>query len=305
MKFSIIIPVLNAERTLENCLTSVTATDYPADQYEVLCVDNGSTDGSVRIIQKFKTVHLIFERTRQSSYAARNAGIRAAKGEIIAFTDADCIVPSNWLSQVETAFSDPSVGAVAGQVLPVEPTTFIERYQVSRRALDLEVMSFFPFRWLPITANAAYRREIFTKIGLFRGDLISCGDFELGQRIKEHSSYTIAVRLDIAVKHHHRTSLRAMLRQHMRYGIGRRHMDELKVFPEPVAYPQRNPLVYAGLHFLKSSWLSMKTLFSPWYKGQRITELQFLWLDYINELTMRIGYARAPKIMLADAKVKP
>ncbi len=305
MKFSIIIPVLNAERTLKACLTSVTTLDYPADQYEVLCVDNGSTDGSISIIQTFKTIRLIYEHNRQSSYAARNTGILAAQGELIAFTDADCIVPSNWLSQFEQAFSDSLVGAVAGQILPVEPKTFIERYQVSRRTLDLEVLSFFPFRWLPVTANAAYRRSIFSEIGLFRADLTSCGDFELGQRIKERSSCTIAVRLDITVRHHHRTSFQAMVRQHKRYGIGRRHMDDLKVFPEPVTYPHCNPFLYAGLYFLKSLWLSLKTLFSPWYKGPRLTEFQFLWLDYINELTMRIAYTRAPKIMPVETKAKP
>ncbi len=295
MNFSIIIPVFNAERTLKACLTSVTNLDYPADQYEIICVDNGSTDVSIKIIQSFKKVRLILEHNRQSSYAARNAGIQVADGKLLAFTDADCIVCADWLLQLEQAFEDPSVGGVAGQILPAEPKTFIERYQVSRRVLNLETMP-FPFKGFPVTANAAYRSEIFTEIGLFHEQLMSCGDFELGQRIKNHSKYKIKVQLDIAVLHHHRISLPAMIGQYTRYGIGRKHIDELKIFPKPLSYPCRNPWLYGSLYFFKYLWSSARILLSPFFKGPRLREISFLCLDFLTELTMRIAYACAPKI---------
>jgi glycosyltransferase involved in cell wall biosynthesis len=88
---SIIVPVYNGSRTIDALLTSLLALDYPPDQHEILIVDNKSTDDTRQRIQRYP-VTLLEETEIQGSYAARNRGIEAAQGEILAFTDADCVV---------------------------------------------------------------------------------------------------------------------------------------------------------------------------------------------------------------------
>lgn len=98
---SAIIPVYNGSRTFSQCLGSVLNQTY--SNYEVIVVNNNSTDETERIIKEFavidRRVKYIFEGYR-SRGAARNAGIQAAGGEIIAMTDADCVVPHDWLSEL-------------------------------------------------------------------------------------------------------------------------------------------------------------------------------------------------------------
>ena len=99
---SIVVPARNAESTLRDCVTSLLRLDYPVQRREIIVVDNGSSDATSASIQDLP-VTLLTERRRGPSWA-RNAGIEASKGEIIAFTDADCIVTRGWLHGLVTAF---------------------------------------------------------------------------------------------------------------------------------------------------------------------------------------------------------
>lgn len=98
-----IVPFYNAARSLELCLQCLLAQDVVGQRFEIIAVNNNSDDGSVKIAEQFKTVQLINEKG-QGSYAARNAAIKIARGQIIAFTDADCAPRSNWLSVLLSAF---------------------------------------------------------------------------------------------------------------------------------------------------------------------------------------------------------
>ena len=100
LSVSVIIPVYNDGERLRSCLQALAQQTYPTDCYEVIVVDNGS-DARANIqgiVQQFEGTISEFEST-PGSYAARNKGISIAKGEIIAFTDADCIPTSNWIEK--------------------------------------------------------------------------------------------------------------------------------------------------------------------------------------------------------------
>lgn len=121
---SVVIPVLNAARTLPRCLEALATLDpTPA---EILLVDNGSTDNSVALLTTFarevgpQRVSIVRE-ARRGAAAARNAGVRIAGGDIIAFTDADCVPAPDWVHHLRAPFSDGRVGAVAGRVMPRDP----------------------------------------------------------------------------------------------------------------------------------------------------------------------------------------
>ena len=88
---TVIIPAYNEETSIGHCLAGLTHQTYPFDRYEILVIDNGSTDGTRRQAEKYP-VKLIAEANPQNAYSARNRGIREARGSIIAFTDSDISV---------------------------------------------------------------------------------------------------------------------------------------------------------------------------------------------------------------------
>jgi hypothetical protein len=86
---SVVVPFYNAERSVEDCIAALRAQTLAPPRYEIIMVDNNSTDGSADLVRKYPDVRLLSEE-KQGSYAARNRGVAAARGAIVAFTDADC-----------------------------------------------------------------------------------------------------------------------------------------------------------------------------------------------------------------------
>ena len=111
MKISIVIPVYNEAGALSACLEAIARQTIRP--YEVLVVDNNSTDGTAAIAESFDFVKLLHE-SRQGVIYARACGFDAARGDIIARIDADSILPADWLESVETVFADEHVDAVSG-----------------------------------------------------------------------------------------------------------------------------------------------------------------------------------------------
>jgi glycosyltransferase involved in cell wall biosynthesis len=113
---SVVIPAYNEEALISGCLYSIAQQDYPHDLYEIILVDNSSTDKTSEIVSRdFPRVRLVDE-PRQGVVFARIRGIAEARGEIIVCTDADSTVPVHWLSKFAAAYADPKVVAVAGTV---------------------------------------------------------------------------------------------------------------------------------------------------------------------------------------------
>jgi glycosyltransferase involved in cell wall biosynthesis len=114
---SVIVPMHNAERTLAACLDGLAAQDHPRADHEILLVDNGSTDASASIARRYPGVTLLTEPKR-GAYAARNHGLRQARGEVIAFTDPDCVPDRSWIREIAAALSDPRLELLCGRRLP-------------------------------------------------------------------------------------------------------------------------------------------------------------------------------------------
>jgi glycosyltransferase involved in cell wall biosynthesis len=101
--FSIVIPAYNEEKYLPSCLDSVKKQDF-AKPFEIIVVDNKSTDSTVKIAKQFKTK--LVKEPRKGLIYARNAGFLASRGKYIVNLDADCTVPNNWLSQIYRHFKN-------------------------------------------------------------------------------------------------------------------------------------------------------------------------------------------------------
>lgn len=116
LTFSVVIPAYNEEKVIGDCLRAVLAQDYPASAYEVIVVDNASSDHTADLVRTdFPQVRLVQEERHGIAYA-RMAGNRAANNEIITATDADTLVPPRWLSRMAACYADRHMVAVGGTI---------------------------------------------------------------------------------------------------------------------------------------------------------------------------------------------
>ncbi len=181
---SIIIPVFNDSERLSACLSALHNQTYPRDRYEIIVVDNGSKEDPRPAVDPFPLVTLTYEK-KTGSYAARNHGIKLAKGEVVAFTDADCLPASDWLETgVATLLATSNCGLVAGKIElsfenPKQPT-LVELYD--------SVTAFHQKKFIEklrygATANVFTFRAVLGRVGGFNDSLKSNGDREWGQRV--------------------------------------------------------------------------------------------------------------------------
>ena len=118
--FSVIIPSYNRKDDLEALLPALVNQTLPTDQYEVILVDDGSTDGTDEFANTFRErspMRLRFlKQDHRGAGAARNYGMQEASGQVFVFIDSDCIAPPNWLAEIRKAFDrDPSIDAFGGR----------------------------------------------------------------------------------------------------------------------------------------------------------------------------------------------
>ncbi|MCA9050708.1 MAG: glycosyltransferase family 2 protein [Planctomycetaceae bacterium] len=177
---SIIVPTYNEGELLEECITSVCGQDYPT--YEVIVVDNGSTDNTREICAGHPVRYIFFDK-QSSSYAARNEGAAHAKGDILAFFDADQTMRSNYLSVLLADFTAKSDAKIFVNRLdddPRVPTVLRRFYSLQHRPGEDRAVRDAEGR---IGAGcAAVPKWLFDQLGGFRADLVSGGDFEFFAR---------------------------------------------------------------------------------------------------------------------------
>lgn len=239
---SVICPVYNNEVGIERTLETVTTQTYPDDRYEVLTVDNASTDDTREVIRSFigsdsSPVTLFEERKIQSSYAARNRGIRHANGEYLLFIDADMTVESDWIESIIRSMKSNAVRYMGCRVdfqLPPAPPTIAARYN---SALGFPVESYLRNRHFVPTCCLSITRDVIDQIGLFDDTLKSGGDCEFGLRAHE-AGIEQFYDDSIVVYHPVRTSLRALVKKKVRTTHG--HEDLARKYPN--RFPLRSPL---------------------------------------------------------------
>ncbi|MDB9494381.1 glycosyltransferase [Spirulina major CS-329] len=275
MKVSVIIPIYNGAEDLPDLLAGLRSQTYDRTAVEYLLVDNHSQDQTSVIVQQAVqefaaqgiTLRSLQEFEIQSSYAARNAGILAAQGEILAFTDADCRPEPGWLANLVAPFADPGVGLVAGEVVALPGNSLLERYADRNETLSQRHTLNHPFRPYGQTANLGVRRDLLVEIGLFRPYLTTGGDADLCWRLLAQTQCRWEFAPTAVVKHRHRCTLAELRQQWRRYGRSNRYLHELHGVPLMRSLTPREAL------YRLSRW-AVKELPPALLRGR--------WLDAVN-----------------------
>jgi len=247
---SIVVPVYNGEKTIALCIESLLRQDYPKDRYEIIVIDNNSNDRTAEIVKQYPVIYL-FEDKAQNPSVARNAGIKAARGEIIAFIDADCIASPNWLREGVKLFKSKIIGCVAGEIKAAALDTIIEKcFEAAWPFSAKEKLQNFYFLPTVITANAFYRKAVFNEIGLFDENTISGEDLDLCWRMQLFTSYKVGYNPAALVFHKHRTTFRDIFKQHMVYGYGVVYLEK-KYKNYLISSSFYKKLYWSFIHFAK------------------------------------------------------
>jgi len=166
-KVSVIVPFYDSALYLERCIEALLGQSYPAASYEVLMVDNNSTDRSAEIVRNYSRIRLLREE-KQGAYAARNTAVKASSGEILAFTDSDCVTSSDWLKELVAPFAEPTVGLVQGRRTFGNDGSALSMLAAYEAEIHAHIFSGQDHGSLfGYTNNMAVRREIFDRCGPF------------------------------------------------------------------------------------------------------------------------------------------
>ncbi|MCR4368317.1 MAG: glycosyltransferase family 2 protein [archaeon] len=190
---SVVIPNYNGAANLLQCIRSVKAMEYPVPK-EIIVVDDGSTDASVKILKGIKGIRVIFKKKNEGKAKGLNDAIKMAKGEIIAAIDSDTFPEKDALLEMAKHFDSPDVGAVTGLVRTYKPKSFVEKIQ------EIEYLISFGFfqsvladiNGVMVTPGpmSLFRKKVLAEIGYFDETNIT-EDMEIAMRL-QHNHYRIA-----------------------------------------------------------------------------------------------------------------
>ncbi|UVO49035.1 glycosyltransferase family 2 protein [Sphingomonas sp. SUN019] len=219
LKLSVIVPVWNGETVIAACLDALARQTLERTAYEVIVVDNGSTDRTADIVRGYPDVQLLAEPT-PGSYAARNTAIAHVAAPVVAFTDADCVPDADWLERgLAAAGANPGFGVLAGRI-----ELFEDGVQGARVYSDYERLFSFPqehaARGNCATANWISRAAVLRDLGGFDATLKSGGDRQVALRIRAAGHPLIYVP-DMVVRHPVRADRAELVRKRRRLSGGR------------------------------------------------------------------------------------
>jgi len=190
---SVVIPTYNEEKNIGKCLSALNGQSLPREEFEVIVVDGGSKDRTVKISKDIGAK--VMRQVSRGVGGARNDGVAASKGRLIATTDADCVPCDYWLENIVARFDeDAKIAALTGALKPmIDDMGVMEGYKY-RALFGLCNMGFYPAASLIANhvgvgythlcgANSAFRRDAFEEVGGY-SDLSNADDLEISKRLK-------------------------------------------------------------------------------------------------------------------------
>jgi cellulose synthase/poly-beta-1,6-N-acetylglucosamine synthase-like glycosyltransferase len=294
---SVIIPAYNVKSSIEKCITSVKASDYPGEM-EIIIVDDGSTDGTRELLKEMDGVKLLLKEKNEGKAASINKGAKMAKGEVLACVDSDSYPePAAFREAVATLMKDDEVGAVTCFIRVENPNSLLKKIQ------DIEYLTGFGFAQITSRAMEAifvtpgpttiFRKSIFMDVGGFDEQNIT-EDLEMAWRLRRHG-YKLEYTPDAVSYTDVPGDIKSLFRQRMRWYRGK--LYNLRKYSDMLFNPKYG---YFGMFMFPLS-------FTAEFAGI-VLSFSFLWL-VLNQLSWTIQYMlsnlalRAPLLDLSTMVV--
>lgn len=268
MKYSVIVPAYNASKTIEACLNALIHQSVHTMDYEVIVVDDGSTDNTSEIVKRFPVKY--FRQENRGPATARNKGAQEAKGEIILFTDSDCVPRYNWIEEMVKPFNDSEIIAVKGAYNTSQRSLtarfaqieFEERFEMLKKADSIDMVD---------TYSAAFRIGIFWKAGGFDESfpVANNEDTDLSYKLSK-LRYKMVFNPKAIVYHlNHPDSLKRYVR--LKFWRGYWRMVVYKRYPNKMLKDSYTPhtlklqilFLFLFLTCLPLTWLLLNLMFYP------------------------------------------
>ena len=263
LNVSIVVICLNEANNIRSCLETLLDQTYPAEHYEIIVVDGGSTDGTLEIVEEVRrtnaNLRLVVE-LKKGAAAGRNAGLKSARWEYVAFIDADCEAPGDWLETLVESFrearkKDDRICAVGGGNIPPETADSfpiaigiaLNSYLGSFNSVQGRRYGNAKYVESVSTVNALYENDKVAKVGNFDVTLGSeAEDADLNYRLMR-TGYRFLYVPESVVWHKMRPTPVTWLKNMFRYGKGRARL--LKRYPEMWALKFVLPLLFITVIF--------------------------------------------------------
>jgi glycosyltransferase involved in cell wall biosynthesis len=328
MKFSIVIGAYNAADTISRCIDSLLAQAFDPRAYEIIVVDDGSTDATARIAQSCAAgqtnVRVIVHQENTGPAGARNTALAAATGDVVISFDADCTAAPNWLAALERAYRDnPTASGVAGWLTNGADSTLLDRYlnlsgygNPSRLLEGREggpfgrLRAYFKNNFLfhepdgyyqvhhAYGANASFHTELLRAVGGWNPVLRASEDTDLAERIRRaYPRRPIIGTPHAHLTHHHDMTIRSYLGRAVRRGPAVLSYYRYNHIIPPV-FP--GPFGVAGLAIIalvaRAAWLLpfLPLICYPWHVARfvathKVHYLAFTYLEWVNESLTIVG----------------
>lgn len=189
---SIIVPCFNEEKFIKQCLESLVCQNYPKEKYEIIVIDNGSTDNTLNIASEYDVITKSLDKGNVG--AVRNLGTKLASGQIYAFIDGDCIAPNNWLSTINNQINTTQNIAIGGAAELSNNANWLERYWL------LEAPNGMSLPKELLGCSLALSSELFKRIGGFN-ESVSSGEDTIFSLALRKSNATVKIIREMNIVH--------------------------------------------------------------------------------------------------------
>jgi len=227
---SVVIPALNSASTISHTLSSIFSNKSPEVLFEVLVIDDGSSDNTVQIAKEYPAK--VYHCPIRGIGPPRNLGIKMARGEIVCFTDSDCVVEDDWLERIANFFKkNPNADGVGGPVFPdphyqnkIQKLTgelFVEDQAYPKKTKKVR---FGSLSGIIFGSNSAYRKKILVSEGLFCEP--GGSNLELSWRLAR-KGHQLFFDPSIKVYHIFPWKLTGIAKQQFRWGLQLMHMNKI------------------------------------------------------------------------------
>ncbi|MBN2005995.1 MAG: glycosyltransferase [Anaerolineae bacterium] len=231
ISYSVIVPAYQAADVVGACVAALARQTVPRERYEILVVDDGSTDATAAEAERAGADRVIRLAQNGGPSVARNAGIAAAHGDILLFTDSDCVPRPEWLALMTAPFDDPQIMGTKGTYRTLQPALLARLVQLEFE-IRYERMRGMPFIDFIDTYAAAYRRSLLVEYGGFDTAFPAAEDVDLSFRLAKAGHRLLFVP-DAWVTHRHPATLSAYLLRKARFGYWRAFL--YMRYPEKIA----------------------------------------------------------------------